>query len=522
VTASVGLSARHVGELVEEILPLTRHARVKSIEALPPRDLLVVLATPGGEVRRLRFSADPLASRFHLQIDPVERHRGPVGPFYRRARERLEGQAVLGLEQIEGDRIVRLVVGEGTAASASVVLELTGRNANLLLLDRDGTLLEILVVPPPGSAAAERLAPGQVHERPPGRGGGSSSPRLEDHLPAPPPRKGLAARAPLSWRVEARLGKDARERREQESRREFEQRVERRWVATQNLLRGLEERELVVREADRVRRDGELILAHRARLRRGLTEVTLSDSDDSGETERRIELDPRLSPQENAERLFARYKKLRRTAERLPEERALAQAQEEHLRSLLERARSADTDLALLEKEAIAAGLLRPKQEPRGSKKIGMRLPYIRFRGARGSEIRVGRNAKDNDALTFRFSHGNDLWFHAADSSGSHVVLTLPKGRDPDPEEILDSAHLAIHFSPLRGARKADVHVAPCKNVKKPRRTAAGLVNVSGGKIRSIRIEPARLSRLLDTRPRFEAGEDGKGSGPVVGPRNEG
>jgi predicted ribosome quality control (RQC) complex YloA/Tae2 family protein len=77
------------------------------------------------------------------------------------------------------------------------------------------------------------------------------------------------------------------------------------------------------------------------------------------------------------------------------------------------------------------------------------------------------------------------------------VVLRLARGAEPDPEEVLDAAHLAAHFSPLRKARKVAVHVARRKEVHKPKGAKAGLVTLSGGKVLSLRLQPERLERLL-------------------------
>ena len=63
--------------------------------------------------------------------------------------------------------------------------------------------------------------------------------------------------------------------------------------------------------------------------------------------------------------------------------------------------------------------------------------------------------------------------------------------------ELLDAAHLAVHFSPLEGATKARVHVAPRKLVHKPRGAKPGLVTLSGGKVLDLRLQPERLQRLL-------------------------
>jgi predicted ribosome quality control (RQC) complex YloA/Tae2 family protein len=129
------------------------------------------------------------------------------------------------------------------------------------------------------------------------------------------------------------------------------------------------------------------------------------------------------------------------------------------------------------------------------------------FRSQQGAEIRVGRSARDNDDLTFRSSRGNDVWLHTADAPGSHVVLGVPRG-DPDSQDVLDAAHLAVHFSPLRGRGGADVHVARVKDVRKPRGAKPGLVSVAGGKILRVRVEAARLATLLGTQRRGGEGDE--------------
>ena len=152
-----------------------------------------------------------------------------------------------------------------------------------------------------------------------------------------------------------------------------------------------------------------------------------------------------------------------------------------------------------LEREALEGGLLEERQEADERKRTAppTRLPYKTFTACRGSEVRVGRAARDNDHLTFRHANGNDLWLHTADAPGSHVVLRLPGKEDPDAEEVLDAATLAVHFSPLSEASRADVHVARVKEVKKPRGAKPGLVTLSGGKTLHVRMQPERLERLL-------------------------
>ncbi|MEW6071806.1 MAG: NFACT RNA binding domain-containing protein, partial [Planctomycetota bacterium] len=329
-------------------------------------------------------------------------------------------------------------------------------------------------------------------------GGTRAALPLASTLPAPPPAAGLARLAPLSWRVECSLGAAAEASRAEEERADLVRRLERRLRAAEKLLAELRAREEAGAAAERLRQDGELLKGALGGIARGQRELTVPDWFAPGAPPRTIALDPRLSPRENLARLFARYQKLERARERRPGEIALAEAARIAVRDLLDRAADPAADPAALAAEAQAGGWLPPRQEaPARRAEPAPRLPYHRFTGLRGSEIRVGRSARDNDRLSFREARGNDLWLHTSEAPGSHVVLRLEKGRDPDPEEVLDAAHLAVHFSPLRGAERAEVHVARVKELRKPKKAPPGLVSLTGGKVRRIRLEPARLARLL-------------------------
>lgn len=514
----MGLSARHVGELVQELAPLVRGATVRGVQPLPPHDLLVAIRPRDpalGELLRVRFSADPVAGRLHLVIASVRRHEGSADPFLARAEEALAGTEWHDLEQIQGDRVVRATFRRDGQPGAALVAELTGRHANLILLDGAGRVLDCLVRPGRESAAATRLARGAAYALPPGRRASPDpGPPLSEVFPESTESGRASALAPLSARVEQALGGAAAERFDDERRRELVRRLERRLASARALVAGLERRASACAQAERLRMDGELLLAHLASVPRGAREVELPDSFTPDSPARRIALDPGLPPRRNAERFFARYKKLVRTLERLPGELALATEEVQRIEHWLARAESEPPEV--LEAEAITAGVLTPPQAPparRGAQAPAPRLSFLRFVGLRGGEIRVGRSARDNDQLTFREARGNDLWLHTAESPGSHVVLRLEKGKEPDDEEVLDAAHLAAHFSPLRDAPRVDVHVARRKEVHKPRKAPPGLVTLSGGKVLRLRVEPERLARLLATRRRPRPGPDGDPEG---------
>ncbi|MBK7876671.1 MAG: DUF814 domain-containing protein [Planctomycetes bacterium] len=524
--ARLNLDAAQVAALAREIQTLARGARLKELVALPPADVVLVLEQDGERgVRRVRLSADPEAPRLHAQHERTERHDGPLGPFFRRLAAELVGATFVECTPVAGDRIALVEwrdtpVGERRA----LVLELFGRHANLVLLGRGDLVLDLLVPPPEGKRDA-RLVVGKAWSAPAkaSRSGGRAatppsgdpakvgSPTLAgpDAAPTAPADPWLALRAlaparetaaPLSWLVEAALGAQAREARTARETKRVAERLARKLERARSLVRGLEQRLGASRDFERVREEGELLKAHLHELARGMTSIEVDDFFAGDGAKRRIALEAKLSPHENLERFFDRAKKLERALQAVDAELALARGKVAALEAL--EARLADADPASVEADAVERGLLEPAQTAvpadRKPKAPAPRVPYKSFQGARGSEIRVGRNAKDNDALTFKHARGNDLWLHTADTPGSHVVLRIDeRGKEPDPDELVDAAHLAVHFSPLRGAGRARVHVARQKEVHKPRGAKAGLVTLSGGKILELRLQPERLQRLL-------------------------
>jgi predicted ribosome quality control (RQC) complex YloA/Tae2 family protein len=127
-----------------------------------------------------------------------------------------------------------------------------------------------------------------------------------------------------------------------------------------------------------------------------------------------------------------------------------------------------------------------PKQSPRRKPEPikGVR----RYRSSDGYEILVGRADRDNDALTFRVAKSFDLWFHAADYPGSHVVLRNPTRKEVPPRAITEAAQLAAQFSQARTESKAAVNYCERKFVSKPKGFAPGQVRVSSFK--TILVQP--------------------------------
>ncbi|HEX4446537.1 MAG TPA: NFACT RNA binding domain-containing protein, partial [Polyangiaceae bacterium] len=111
--------------------------------------------------------------------------------------------------------------------------------------------------------------------------------------------------------------------------------------------------------------------------------------------------------------------------------------------------------------------------------------------------ILVGRGAADNDALTLRVARAHDLWLHAKEHTGAHVIVALDRGASCPPELLVEAAHLAAHFSDARDETIVDVQYTPRRYVRKPRGTPPGLVVVEREKVIVLRRDESTLRRLL-------------------------
>src|SRR5262249_19993357 len=107
------------------------------------------------------------------------------------------------------------------------------------------------------------------------------------------------------------------------------------------------------------------------------------------------------------------------------------------------------------------------------------RIPGRRFRSSDGYEIVVGRNDRENDALTFRIGRSSDVWLHAADYPGSHVLIRNPSRAEVPHRTIKEAAELAALNSQAKSSQKAAVHYTLKKFVSKAPRAKPGLVRLS-------------------------------------------
>jgi hypothetical protein len=254
-----------------------------------------------------------------------------------------------------------------------------------------------------------------------------------------------------------------------------------------------------VADAELLRAHGKLLIANLHALRGASGEIELDDYASDPPARLKLTVDPKLGARGQSEAWFQRARKLERGALLAKERAAITQQEVAGIEALLAQLESAASieQLAPLMEHARRFGVApQSLDEPRKAKRAS-RVPYREFRGSGERTILVGRGAADNDALTLRHAKPHDLWLHARDESGAHVVVPLARNESCSPELLCDAATLAAHFSSARGQDRADVIYTPRRYVQKPRKAAIGAVLVLREKVFHLQLEASRLKRLL-------------------------
>jgi predicted ribosome quality control (RQC) complex YloA/Tae2 family protein len=233
------------------------------------------------------------------------------------------------------------------------------------------------------------------------------------------------------------------------------------------VLRLRAELEGAATEAGALRHQADLLLAQLHSVPRGTAHIELDDFT-GGTVE--LELDATLSAAENATRLYDGARRRDRAAARIPALLEAASAERERAERLIERVRAGE-----LAAEELAR--IQPTRRDTSDRSAGPALPYREYRTSSGIEVRVGRGSRANDELTFRHSSPNDIWLHARDVAGAHVIMRWNRtDENPSASAIAEAAVLAAVFSRARTSGTVAVDWTRRKYVRKPRKAAPGLV----------------------------------------------
>ncbi len=465
--------------LIPALAEILNGARIGKIHQ-PTDDTLIFRLWNGRENLRLLISTGPYA-RLHLT---EKDYPNPYTPprFCQLLRARIT--RIESLEQVNDDRIVRFDC-HGPGGGCHLYVELFGRPGNAILVDAGGRIIDALV------------------RRKEGRGERALLPGRPYVLPATQ-KFGPEEASKMAAEKAVDIHQLSRQLDEEYYPKQFRSgQLGDRGVLQQILNR---ERKRLLRRLEKIRREGEqkadfntgrhlgeLLLANLHRVKKGMTEVEVDDYTSQPPNRVVIPLDPRLSPQENAEALFKRYKKDRRGLDHVARRQRETEeelAWIEQLRHDLDQAETPE-ELRELAADLRQAGLYRPtRTEPATRRRLDNPPAVRRTRSPGGFEVLWGRNNRANDHLSHRLAAGHDYWFHAKDSPGAHVILRRDSDRITVSEaDLAFAAAIAAVHSRRKNEAAVEVMCALVRDLVRPKGGHPGQVLVP--RFKTLRVAPA-------------------------------
>lgn len=432
----------------------------------------------------LFISVDPVQPRVYLikrRARELEQHSIPPLLFVQAIRSNLAGGMLLSIKKDLSERIVRLgfvVENEiGESNQVTLVAQLTGRSANLFLLDDNHQIRHALRAP-----IGQGQEIGQAYQPPEQQASNVGDAPL---LSGSSAKKSFAS---LSEELDHYYSHLEAERSFASRAREIRARLKRELSQRQKLKKNLQRDLAEHGDAEQHKRMGDLLLANISSARRAGTRVTFNDYYSEGEPEIVIDLDENTSLQDEARRFFSRYTKAKHAAEEIT---ARLRKLEPEIGSLEQQQAEIEKIISAGDAEALAAYEKLPdKSVPATRKKReAEKIPGVRrYRSTDGYEILVGRAAQTNDRLTFKVAKPHDIWLHAADYPGSHVVIRNQTRAEIPHRTIIEAAQLAARFSQASEDSRVNVHYTSRKFLSKPKGAAPGLVRMSSFK--TIAVKP--------------------------------
>ncbi len=258
----------------------------------------------------------------------------------------------------------------------------------------------------------------------------------------------------------------------------------------QKLLLSLREENAKFENPGRFKTYGDLLLANLSTATVSNAKATVTDYFDERQPLIEIPLGEAQTLQQAANHYFARYQKARRALTAIQQREAILLPQLDRLSQLSNQLETATTIDEVRELRDRVENLLRIKKtaakKPTDTSTTKRQGRW--YQSTSGDEIVVGKNDRDNDTITFRLARPQDLWLHAADYPGSHVLIRNPRRQEISGKTIQEAAELAAFYSQGKSLDKVAVHYTQKKFVTKPPRAKPGLVRLSSFK--TILVEP--------------------------------
>jgi predicted ribosome quality control (RQC) complex YloA/Tae2 family protein len=465
-----------IAAVVAEITPLVVGRRPGKIFQLSSHALAIDFGLRGDGY--LFISVEPALPRMYLikrRVRDLEKQSLRLGNFGLSLNKELSNTKLSSIEKTPGDRIVWLkftgVDDLGEAIQRSLVAQLTGRSTNLLILDQGDRIVA------------------QLRE---GRGPGQTVEEVYQPPPKQPVKGETSFRAKDNESISESLDshylgfadKQAEQARLASARAQLRKEISRR----KKLLKQLENDLSSHANAEHEKHIGDLLLANVSSAKRRGKSVFVTDYFAENAPTIEVEIDENVTITEEASRRFESYARSKRARKQIA---ARIEATKTELANFEAKSADLERDPSTLQVQAAPA----PKNNrDRANAGREIRISGVRrYSSSDGYEILVGRAARDNDNLTFKIAKPNDLWLHAADYPGSHVVVRNSTRKDIPQRTVIEAAQLAAYFSHAKKDPKVDVHYTPRKFLSKPKGSAPGLVRLQ--RFKNITVAP------------FEAGE---------------
>lgn len=247
------------------------------------------------------------------------------------------------------------------------------------------------------------------------------------------------------------------------------------------------------KDADRYRKYGELLTANMHLVKPGDASVQVLDYYEPEQREVTIKLDPRKTPSENAQAFFKSYRKLTNSKKMLQGELKKATLEINYLEQLLQQLDVARTsDIEEIREELREEGYLKKQAKRKQKRKPAQPAPEV-YTASDGTTILVGKNNKQNEYVTTKLAHRDDVWLHTKDIPGSHVVI---RSKEPEEETLLEAAQLAAYFSKSQQSSSVPVDYTTIRHVKKPNGAKPGYVTYDNQKTIFVTPDKAVIDKL--------------------------
>jgi predicted ribosome quality control (RQC) complex YloA/Tae2 family protein len=424
----------------------------------------------------LLFSLSPSFGRVHVTTRNFPKPK-KLQRFVSFLRAHVVGGTIRDAYQVGKDRIVKLII-VNKEEKLVIWVRLWGGSSNMIVSDEIGNILD---------ACYRRPGKNEVS-------GGFYNPEASVGLPAKVKKGNVfyeVRELPGEGTFNERVERFYSEQEQTSEKATLLKSLEALFHERENYLHmSLEQAESKLGEylqSERLRELGDIIMASMQETKKGDTWLRAADFyNDNFPVE--IELDPRKSPQENANEYYEKYKKAKAGLERVRENIDLLKSSIEALAK--KKALATDNaDIRVL-RDTILYLRKKEKHEPGKSGFEGLSF----FDS--GYDFLVGRSAAENDLLLRRFVKGNDYWFHVRDYPGAYVFVRGFAGKSLPLEIMLDAGNVAVFYSKAKQSGKADVYYTRVKYLRRVKDGKKGLVIPMQEKNLYIVLDEERVTRL--------------------------